>query len=137
MKDFDSERVTTSKEAREFQIRGEKFVRREAVRPEATADFEDLKPDSGAHRTLEIIDKLICDFIEDDGAHDRYRTLRQREDNPITLDDLLQVANWVTGEVAGRPTGSPSDSSTGSEGPTTGTPLTDVSSSPEALVSAA
>lgn len=129
MKNFDEDRVALSEADRQFQIRGEVFTRRESIRPEVVADFEDLEPKSGAHHTLQVIDAMITGFIEDEG-HQRYADLRQRAGDPVTLDDLIKVAQWLVAENAGRPTGSPSGSSAGSGGATTGTPSTDDSSSP-------
>lgn len=135
MKDFDAERTSLSAEDREFKIRGEVFVRREEVKPEVLVGYDDLREDTGAARTLEIIDQLIVDLIEDGGdAHGRYTTLRAREDNPVTLDDLLEVSKWLMTEVTNRPTTPPSDSSEGSESGRTGTSSTANSSSLAAVV---
>lgn len=132
MKDFDLDRVNTSEEARQFRLRGEVFVRRDSVRPDTTIAFEDLTPEDTAQHTLTVIDDLVLGFIEDDGgAHARYRSLREREADPVTLQDLIKMSQWLIAENAGRPTGPSSGSSTGPEGGTTGTHSTDDSSLPE------
>lgn len=134
MKDFDQEREARSGGDRRLRIGGEEFVRRDGVRPEVLARYEDLQPGTASAEVLKVIDEIVLAFLEPhDGAHDRYLALRQREDGALTTADLNALVQWLVSEEAGRPTQASSPSTAGRD--TTGTPSTDSSSSPVALVS--
>jgi hypothetical protein len=132
MKDFDTDRAPRSVEDRTFQIGGEVFVMRTAIRPEVLAAYEDLDIESAKSAdTLKVIDELIVSCIEPaDAGHDRYARLRTRDDDPITITDLVTLASYLVEGVTGRsPTQPSSPSISGPE--RTGTTLTADSSSPE------
>lgn len=131
MKNFDQSRSArrTSAEERAFTIGGETFVAMDAVRPEDLVKYESITKDTSASETLNIIDGLILSMIEQsDDAATRYRAVRARRDDPITLEDLQELTEWLVERQTGRPTGKPASSSPGLEG--TGNGSTDVSSSP-------
>lgn len=135
MKDFDEEFPDVPSEQRTFRIRGETFVRRDGVKPEAIIRWEetDLKALSSTE-ALKIADETVLDFIEDtDGGHARYRALRERAENPLTLSRVNALVTWLWEQETRRPTEAPS-ASTDSPEPN-GTESTGTSSSPVALVS--
>lgn len=88
-----------------------------------------LDPGSTLAETLEALDLTILGLMENgEDAHERYRGLRARIDDPLTTDDLKAVVEWCVAETTGRPTMSPSVSTAGRE--QTETPSTEDSSSP-------
>lgn len=155
MHDFDKARIEraerdkqTAKE-REFRIGGEKFTWRPGVRPEALSDLALIKAgkrdkegnllrdadgeivDAGTpmNESIAIIDGIIVDMIESsDDAHTRWRELRSRQDDPITLDDMQAVVQWLVEQQTGR-TPTPPRSRSGSGRGGTGTRSTVGSSS--------
>ncbi len=94
-------------------------------------DFSALIIDRGTPlgETIEVIDRTLLGMIEDEGAHDRFRTLRAREDDPLQVPDLMDVIKWMTALDADRPTGASGDSTPGRD--QDGTSSTASSSSPE------
>jgi hypothetical protein len=111
VKNFDERRKQRAEADRLFQIGGETFVMRAGVRPEALTPYENLTPEAGASEALAVIDDLIVEFIEDnDDAHSRYRNLRERSDDPITMQDLQELTKWLVEQQTGRPTVPPSPS---------------------------
>lgn len=111
MKDFDTKRKERSDRDRSFKIGGETFVRRTGLRPEILLPWEKIGDDTPASEVLETIDLLVTDFIESgDDAVARYKALREREDDPVTLEDLQELVEWLVAEQTGRPTGPPSGS---------------------------
>jgi hypothetical protein len=117
---------------REFILGGEHFTARARVRPEAFMEWDSLDMETTpASEILEKADATILSMIEKkDNAHDRYRALREREDDALNLEDLTDLVQWlVEVQSGGRPTEPASDSSTSPD--ETGTSLTDSSPSPE------
>lgn len=133
MKDFDTKRKERSDRDRSFQIGGETFVRRTGLRPEVLLPWEKIGEDTPASEVLETIDLLVTDFIEPgDDAVARYQALRARDDDPVTLEDLQELVEWLVSEQTGRPTGLPSGSTPSAPPPADGS--TGDSSLPVALV---
>lgn len=147
MKNFDEyreKRALVGVEERSFQVGGETFVRRPAVRPEAVNPWEGIAPGMDQDEVLERIDLTVLALVEGgakDEAHKRWIALRKRETDPVTLQDLVGLRDpdtgdeiqpgivpWLIEEMAGRPTRPSSSSSNGAA--TTETTSTDASSSP-------
>lgn len=131
MKNFDESRQARRRtdEQRSFTIGGETFMLKHGVRPEALAVFDTITEDSSIIDTMGAWDTLFRELVEDtDDAHARYQRLRDDATDPLDLDDLQELVEWMMEQVTGRPTGSPSGSTDGRA--TTGTPLTVASSSP-------
>lgn len=130
MKNFDVERKHrhTPVEDRTFVLGGETFVAKEDVHPSVLVAFDRI--DGANFETLfEVIDGMIVDLIEpDNDSADRYRRIRENTDDPITIETMTSVSNWLVEVMTGRPTGQPSGSAPGR--PQTGTPSTGVSSLP-------
>lgn len=131
MKDFDTARQERAQADRGFLIGGEQFIRRASVRPEATKPWEDVDLTTSHDATLAAIDETVTNMIEPGAkgeAHKRWAKLREREDDAISLGDLLDLVQWLVQEQAARPTVPPSNSS--DEPEDSGTSSTGGSSSP-------
>jgi hypothetical protein len=120
VKDFDQDlaRADRASRDRSFKIAGEEFTRRVAVRPEVLEEWSRLGADEAETTGFQILDRVIFSLIEPDG-HDRWRQLREREQDPITYKDLQEVTAWLVAEETGRPTAAPSPSTAGREQPGT------------------
>lgn len=145
MHDFDTARkqraARDAKTApnRTFKIGGETFTWAPSARPEALTvlttirpgkrnkdgtyvlDAEDEPVDRGTplHESVEIIDSIITDLIEDtDNAHERWASLRTRTKDPITLEDMQELVQWLISQVANRTPTQPSSQSTRGRTPT-------------------
>ncbi len=132
MRNFDDQRALRTQGDRGFQIGGEKFIRRASVRPEATRPWEDVSLETTHEATLAAIDETVLNMVEPGTrgeAHKRWMKLREREDDAITLGDLLELVQWLVGEQAHRPTEPPSNFS--DEPEEVGTRSMGGSSSPE------
>jgi len=134
-KDFDDHRrkkAEATRKEREFILGGEPFTARATVRPEAFAAWDSLNMEEATPtEILKTADDTILQMIEKkDGAHDRYRAVRERDDDDaIGLEDLTDLIQWLVEVQSGRPTEPPSDS--GPSPSETGTSSTADSSSPE------
>jgi hypothetical protein len=136
--DFDEAREARYHADRQFRIGGEVFTHRPTIRPEHMARYEDMGKDTSATEAMEIIDALIIAWIDtsdDPDAHDRYRALRLREDDPIGGGDLSDVVRWLYRQSTRRPTQEPDLSSDGRE--STGTISKETSSTEPAVALAA
>lgn len=130
--DFDIGRQSRrrTREDRTFKLHGEYFTVRSGVRPESLAGFDGFNDDASIAESMGAVDQMFRLMVEpDELAHERYDTIRADEVDPLTVEDLREVVEWMLEVATGRPTGSPSASTDGPK--VSGTPLTDVSSSPE------
>lgn len=122
MKNFDTARNQRkrTKDERTFIIGGEEFVARDGVHPDVLAQYDEINQDTTAIRTLEIIDNIIISFLEGDhSSEERYRAVRGKREDPITVEDLEDLVKWLMETQTSRPTGRPGDSSPGPDGITT------------------
>lgn len=113
MRNFDDARAQRAQADRGFQIGGEQFLRRSSVRPEATEAWEAVNLNSTQKETLAAIDETICNLVEPGKggeAHKRWMKLRQREEDAVSLGDMLEIVQWLVEEQAQRPTEPPSSS---------------------------
>lgn len=130
MKDFDKERKARQWPAAErtFLLGGETFVAKTGIHPSQFAGYDNIETAEGVKETLAIVDDLILAMIEpDDDSHGRYLQIRANMDDPITVEDLLELVKWLVEIQTGRPTGPPSASAPGQA--STGTVSTAASSS--------
>ena len=111
MKNFD-EMLTKD---REFQVGGISFHWRD-VRPEVLTSFEPSEKDNDDNAAWRLMDDQILLFIEP-AEHDRWRELRLRDENAVTIAQLNAILLWLMEEQTGRPTVQPSPSVPG-RGPT-------------------
>lgn len=114
MKNFDQEwEGRRSVESRTFQIGGEKFVLKVAVRPELFDEMEDVADDADITKTFGIIDDQFLSMIEDgeegEEAEQRYRALRAQPE-AIGVRDIREVIDWMVEQHTGRPPTSQPDS---------------------------
>lgn len=131
MQDFDKAREERAAEDRSFKIGGETFVLRSGVRPEIIAAYDSIQEDSKASDVIQAFDRLVLDLIvEDDDAAARWTALRERTEDPVTLDDLGELVKWAMEMMTSRPTQASSPSPRGRE--PTGTKST-AGSSPRAV----
>jgi hypothetical protein len=135
VKNFDDHRKKkdeATRAEREFQLGGEQFTAKARVRPEAFMEWDSMDmEETPASEILVMADRTILSLIEKkDGAHDRYRAVRENEEDPLSLEDLTDLIQWlVEVQSGGRPTEKSSGSSTSPD--ETGTNSTDNSPSPE------
>jgi hypothetical protein len=131
-RNFDLERRTWDVGERTFVLGGETFVAKENVRPEVLAQYEDVMSEDGRTLTefIKATDDTLLAMIEDpDGDRAAaYLALREREDTPVTLNQLGDLVRWLFEQYTARPTSPPSPSSNGVGG--TGTNSTATSSTP-------
>lgn len=129
MKNFDEVREARKSADRTFQIGGELFVRKVGVKPEVIAAYDQINMGMGATETLNMIDEVVLDMIEDGGAavvdgdsittvgadgHARYRAIRERDEDVISLADMQDLVAWLIEEETSRtPTQLPSPSPPG------------------------
>jgi hypothetical protein len=95
---------------RDFTVAGETFQWRN-VRPEVLTSFEQSDDkDADADAAWRLMDDQILLFLHKND-HDRWRELRAREENPVTIAQLNAILLWLMEEQTGRPTvpSSPSD----------------------------
>lgn len=103
MKDFDEARKERAERDRSFKIGGETFVMKTGVRPEVLASYEEIDTDKPALEVIGLVDEVILGMMENgDGSHERYRDLRARENDPLSLEDLRDVVQWLIEEQTGR-----------------------------------
>jgi hypothetical protein len=132
VKDFDTDRKARSipVEDRTFILGGETFIGRESVRPEALTKWDGITDEMAVGEVLQATDDTILALIEDtDDGHARYLALRQREDDPISVPDLVEVGTWLVEVQTGRPTEPPTASTDSPSTP--GTTSTGEHSSPD------
>ncbi len=99
---------------REFTVGGETFHWRD-VRPEVLTSFEPSRngdqPDD-ENAAWRLMDDQILLFLAKDET-EKWRNLRAREDNPVTIAQLNAILLWLMEEQTGRPTQAPSPSASG------------------------
>ncbi len=99
---------------REFTVGGETFHWRD-VRPEVLTSFEPSRngdsPDDD-NAAWRLMDDQILLFIEPAEA-DRWREVRARDTQPVTIAQLNAILLWLMEEQTGRPTQAPSPSASG------------------------
>jgi hypothetical protein len=112
-------------EDREFALGGRKL--RYLANPpyQATKAIVEIVESDPGLRVFSIVEQAVLSMLESSSRQDFLEVVSSDVD-PITWDDLIEVANWLISETTGRPTGR-SQSSTGSSSGT-GTVSTETSS---------
>jgi hypothetical protein len=91
-----------------FTVRGETFAYKD-VRPEILTTFET----NGKNEDVWAgYDAQILLFLEEED-HERWRVLRAREKDPVTIEQITAILTWLMEEQTGRPTQTPSPSASG------------------------
>jgi hypothetical protein len=113
IKDFETERLAAA-ERRDtrFTVAGKTFHVRKFVPPETLLYFDDWVA-ADTHKTIEGFDSFVIAMIEE-SEEGQWREIRKKAKPPLNLDDIENIAFWLLGEAAGRPTTPPSASSPGS-----------------------
>jgi hypothetical protein len=140
--DFDSKQLERQEERkrllgdRSFTLRGETFSYVANSRYDVLRRVSELSETSAGTAVLTTLESAVIELIEDtpeingDGkpssSHERFREICQREDFPITFEDLNEIATWLIEKQVDRPTQAPSSSPDGRD--STGTNSTDTSS---------
>lgn len=97
---------------REFTVGGQKFRWRD-VRPEVLTSFEPSENGDGdPNGAWRLMDDQILLFLEPD-AHERWKELRARDEDAVTIAQLNAILLWLMEEQTGRPTVQPSPSAPG------------------------
>lgn len=98
---------------REFTVRGEKF-RWNDVRPEVLTLFQLSENGDSESETYvwRLLDAQIMLFIDPE-QHERWKELRARETDPVTIAQLEAILAWLMEEQTGRPLQQPSPSAPG------------------------
>jgi len=96
-----------------FEVCGEKFEMK-TVRPEVLALWEDEETPESAVKALEVVDDRILAFLDNgNGQHDRWKALRENEDNSPSMGQLRGILEWMIEVQTARPTNQPSPSVAG------------------------
>jgi hypothetical protein len=133
VRDFDDERAQRAARDRSFRIHGELFYVKPGVRPEVLVPYEDMSTETSATDALSTIDALVLGFISHDdppGACDRWRAIRADEEDPLTMEDLTSLVEFLIETATGRPPTRASSSTASPETPRPGTSSTGDSASP-------
>ena len=112
-KNFDQEQAKAA-EARgaiTFEAGGKTFHVRAAVPPEMLTYFDEWTA-ADTKQTIDGFDGFIIDMIEPD-EEKQWRDVRKKAKPPLNLDTIENIAFWLLGEAAGRPSTPPSASSPG------------------------
>lgn len=108
MRDFDYERRDGFE--REFKLNDHVFRVRRGVRPEDLISWEDAV---GSQATLDATDDLIKKFLAGPDDVAAYEAARANLDEPLTLDDLRDLVDWLISNETEVPTSPPSSSGPG------------------------
>jgi len=94
----------------EFEVLGEKF-RLRTVKPEVLAAWEDEKIPENSAEALRLLDQRILIFLDNgDGSHERWKALREREENTLSMGQLQAILEWGVEVQSALPTAQPSPS---------------------------
>lgn len=118
MKNFDEARNERASLERTFQIGGETFHYRPGVRPEEILPWFQMRAEEGGELTQEqqlgVYDDTVLAYLVP-GQEKAWKKVRETAEPPVTILDMAELIDWLFEEQAARPTGQPSDSSSGSE----------------------
>ena len=140
MKDLDVDRVARHKEReammgdRQFKFGGEVFTYRANVQYDVLRDVAAMTADTDGSEVIDTLEKTVLSLLEA-SSHKPFLKVCRRSEDPITFQDLNDVATWLIQEQVGSPTLASSLSSVGDATTTTGS--TENSSSPEDAAAAA
>lgn len=136
VRNFDEERQERySQLDRTFEIGGESFEIMPSIRPEVLFEITDAERSGTMKDIVGIADDTIKAALGDEGQVARWQHVRAEADPPISGRDVVDVMNWVMETLGARPTIASAPS--GSPDASSGTALTDISSTPPAEASAA
>ena len=114
MRNFDEERVGRQKPAAErtFQLGGETFMVKAAVKPESLSGFDELQAlgdDPAITDAMAKIDDIILALLVNPReAEPRYRAVRDNEEDAIDAETLRNLMEWAVEIATGTPIQRPS-----------------------------
>jgi hypothetical protein len=138
MKNFDtarSERAIRPAADRTFVLGGETFVIRPRVPANVMTQLDVIGGgDVSPGQVLNIVSSVVTDMVEPPGG-DTWQQLvaRGADEDPLTLQDVVEVVQWLIENETSIPTSEPSPSGDGSANPAPGAPSTDASPSPVSI----
>lgn len=130
-KNFDAARGERARRDRGFTIAGETFSIKAAVRPEVIAEWDAVTTDTPSEDGIAACERIVESFLETPEQYRRWTELRASEldGNPISVEDLVAVVQWMVEANTGHPTEPPASSTRGPQ-VTDSTPSTVASPSP-------
>jgi len=140
MKDLDVDRLARHKEReammgdRQFKFGGEVFTYRANVQYDVLRDVAAMTADTDGSEVIDTLEKTVLSLLEAP-SHKSFLKVCRRSEDPITFQDLNDLATWLIQEQVGSPIPASSLSSVGDA--TTTTDSTEKSSSPEDAAAAA
>lgn len=97
-----------------FTVRGQTFGWRE-VKPEVLSTMGEsltkVNDDDPLAGWVAIDEQILLFLVPED--HEKWKTLRAREEDPITIKQLTAILDYLVGEQSDRPTQTPSPSAVG------------------------
>jgi len=140
MKDLDVDRLARHKERetmmgdRQFKFGGEVFTYRANVQYDVLRDVAAMTADTDGSEVIDTLEKTVLSLLEAP-SHKPFLKVCRRSEDPITFQDLNDLATWLIQEQVGSPIPASSLSSVGDA--TTTTDSTENSSSLEDAAAAA
>lgn len=127
MKDLDVDRLARHKEReslmgdREFKFGGEVFAYRANVRYDVLRDVAAMTADTDGSEVIDTLERTVIDLLEKGNkGHERFLKVCQRTEDPITFQDLNDLATWLIQEQVQSPTAASLPSGVGDATTTTG-----------------
>jgi hypothetical protein len=140
MKDLDVDRLARHKEReammgdRQFKFGGEVFTYRANVQYDVLRDVAAMTADTDGSEVIDTLEKTVLALLEAP-SHKPFLKVCRRAEDPITFQDLNDLATWLIQEQVGSPTLASSLSTVGDA--TTTPESTEKSSLPEDAAAAA
>lgn len=140
MKDLDVDRLARHKEReammgdRQFKFGGEVFTYRANVQYDVLRDVAAMTADTDGSEVIDTLEKTVLSLLESP-SHKPFLKVCRRTEDPITFQDLNDLATWLIQEQVGSPIPASSLSTVGDATTTTGS--TENSSSLEDAAAAA
>ncbi len=92
MKDFDAEYGDAGDQG--FTVKGESFRVNPGVHPSVIQAYEEAEFSTRAD-VLRAMDVAIGAFLADDDARARWKALRERKDDPVTLGHMRAIMSYL------------------------------------------
>lgn len=131
--DFDIEQrrqqeETLSKGAPDFTLRGQKFHMRKVIPHASLKAIAGIRKGSSDDDVFSALENTIISLLASDDDRKRFAVLLRdtTSEFPVTMENLIDVQNWMIKEATGRPPTPPESSSDSSS--TNGTSETEASS---------
>lgn len=110
MRDFDAELGEAVDQG--FTVKGESFRVNAGVHPSVLMNYEEADF-LGRKDVLEAMDTAINAFLADDDARARWKALREREEDPVSLGHMRAIMSYLYEVESELPTNARASSSDG------------------------